>query len=104
MSEPAPLYYKPPSSAAKRPDRDDDEHLEHFVEVEFTVTAEGRVTDTKTVATDANESMDKSVQIALRRARYRPRFENGAPVATKGVRHRQVLYSIVQTTNNRASR
>ena len=102
MSEPSQLYYKPPSSAAKRADKDDDEQIENFVEVEFTVTPEGRVVDTKTVATDGNDAQDKSVQIALRRARYRPRFVDGIPVATKAVRHRQVLYTVIPTTNRSA--
>ncbi len=102
MSEPSQLYYKPPSSAAKRADKDDDEQIENYVEVEFTVTPEGRVVDTRTVATDGNDAQDKSVQIALRRARYRPRFVEGSPVATKAVRHRQVLYTVIPTTNRSA--
>lgn len=102
MSEPTQLYYRPPSTASKRADKDDDEQVENFVEVEFTVTQEGRVTDIKTVATDGNETQDRSVQIAVRRARYRPRFVDGNPVATKAVRHREVLYTVIPTTNRSA--
>lgn len=93
MSAPAQLYYRAPSSSVRRADKDEDEVSEHFVEVQFTVTPEGRVTDTRVVATDGTESQEKSVTIALRRARYRPRFIDGNPVATTDVRHRQVMYA-----------
>lgn len=95
MSAPAPLYYKAPSSSVRRPDQDEDEVAERFVEVLFTVTPEGRVTDARVFATDASESQERSVTTALRRSRYRPRFVDGNPVATTDVRHRQVMYASV---------
>lgn len=95
MSAPAQLYYKAPSSSVRRPDQDEDAVKERFVEVLFTVTPEGRVTDTRVSATDASESQERSVTTALRRARYRPRFVDGNPVATTDVRHRQVMYASV---------
>lgn len=95
MSAPAQLYYKAPSSSVRRPDQDEDEVAERFVEVQFTVTPEGRVTDTQVLATDASEAQERSVTTALRRSRYRPRFVDGNPVATTAVRHRQVMYASV---------
>lgn len=93
MSTPAQLYYKAPSSSVRRPDQE--QAQERFVEVLFTVTPEGRVTDTRVSATDASEAQERSVTTALRRARYRPRFVDGNPVATTDVRHRQVMYASV---------
>jgi len=97
MSQPVQLYYRPPSSANKRSDKDDDEMTEHAIEVEFTVSAEGRVVDPRTVSSNGSDAQEKSVQIAIRRARYRPRFVDGKPAATTGVRHRQVLYAVIPT-------
>jgi tetratricopeptide (TPR) repeat protein len=95
MSAPTQLYYKAPASSVRRPDQDADEVEEHFVEVVFTVTPEGRVTDTRVLSTDASDAQERSVTTALRRARYRPRFVDGNPVATTDVRHRQVMYASV---------
>ena len=97
MDQPLQLYYRPPSSASRRTDKDEDEMEEHYVEVAFTVNPDGRVIDTKTVASDGTDTQEKSVQIALRRARYRPRFVDGKAVVTTGVRYRQTLYTVSPT-------
>jgi tetratricopeptide (TPR) repeat protein len=100
MSEPVQLFYRPPSSSVRREDTDETKWGEHYVEVQFTVTPEGRVTDTRTLATDASESQEKSVALALRRARYRPRFVDGNPAPATDVRHRQVVYQSVSASKN----
>lgn len=95
MGQPVQLYYRPPSSANKRADKDDDEMTEHSIEVEFTVNEDGRVIEPRTIASDGTDAQEKSVQIAIRRARYRPRYVEGKPVVTTGVRHRQTLYAVI---------
>jgi len=92
LDTPSPLIYRPPSSARRNPSVEPEEYQEHFVEVEFTVTPEGRAKDATVVAQDVAEATGKSVITALRRSRYRPRIVDGEPVATAGVRHRQVIY------------
>ncbi len=92
LDAPSQLIYRPPSSARRNPTVEPEEYTEHFVEVQFTVTAEGRARDVSIVSDDVAESTGKGVVTAIRRARYRPRIADGAPVATKGVRHRQIVY------------
>jgi tetratricopeptide (TPR) repeat protein len=92
LGAPALLVYRPPSSARRHPTVDPEEYTEHFVEVELTVTSEGRPKDASIVTNDVAETTSKSVLTAIRRARYRPRFLDGAPVETTAVRHRQLVY------------
>lgn len=92
LDAPAQLIYRPPSSGKRNPTVDPEEYTEHFVEAEFTVTPEGRAKDPKVVAEDVSDATGKSVLTSLRRSRYRPRFVDGGPVTTSGVRHRQVIF------------
>lgn len=92
LDTPIQLIYRPPSSGKRNPTVDPEEYTEHFVEAEFTVTPEGRAKDPKVVAEDVSESTGKSVLTSIRRSRYRPRFVDGGPVTTSGVRHRQVIF------------
>ncbi len=41
---------------------------------------------------DVSEATGKLVLSAVKRARYRPRFVNGEPVASTGVRYRETVY------------
>lgn len=92
LDAPAALIYRPPSSARRNPTVAAEEYTEHVVEVEFTVTAEGRAKNVTAVASDVAQSTTKAVTAAIKRSRYRPRFVDGAPVVTPGVRHRQTVY------------
>lgn len=66
---------------------------EHFVEASFIVTKDGRTTDVVASESDATESQQKAVVMAVRRARYAPRLENGQPVDTPGVKFRERVLS-----------
>lgn len=92
LDTPIQLIYRPPSSGKRNPTVDPEDYTEHFVETEFTVTPEGRARDPKVVADDVSDSTAKSVLTSIKRSRYRPRFVDGGPVATSGVRHRQVIF------------
>lgn len=94
MNEPVQLYYRAPSSATPKQSTDEKPVSERFVDVKFTVTREGRVDDVRTVETDATDGQRKSVIISIRRARYRPRFVDGNPVATPDMHIHQTLYVI----------
>lgn len=91
LAAPRQLSYRAPLASVGRSKADHDKMEEHFVEVSFTVTPDGRTSDVTTVATDAPQSQQKAVASAIRRARYAPRMENGEPVATTGVRFREGL-------------
>ena len=89
LAAPRQLSYHPPSSSITRSRLSPDNIEEHFVEIRFTVTQEGKVTDVAAVASDAAESQQKKVVAAVKRARYAPRFEDGEPVETTGVTLRE---------------
>jgi TonB family protein len=92
MDAPAPVLYRAPT-IARQPRTDADEYIQHYAEIEFTVTAEGRIRDAKVAASDVSETNGKTVLSAVKRARYRPRFVNGEPVDTPGVRYKETIYS-----------
>lgn len=93
LAAPRQLAYRSPLAAVSRAKGDHDNMEEHFVEVSFTVTNEGRTAEVTVAQTDATESQQKTVMSAVRRARYAPRMENGEPVDTVGVRFRERLLS-----------
>ena len=89
LEAPRLIAYRPPPSSVQRSSLNAENSEEHFVEVKLTVTPEGRTTDVELAASDAPESMQRSVLSSARKARYSPRFENGEPVATSGVTLRE---------------
>lgn len=93
LAAPRQLSYRAPLASVSRASGDHDNMEEHFVEVAFTVTREGRTTDVMAAETDASESQQKVVLAAIRKAQYAPRIENGEPVDTPGVRFRERLLS-----------
>jgi tetratricopeptide (TPR) repeat protein len=93
LAAPRQLAYRSPLAAVSRSKADHDNLEEHFVEVGFTVTKEGRTAGLSVAAADATQSQQKTVLAALRKARYAPRLDNGAPVDTTGVKFRERLLS-----------
>jgi TonB family protein len=92
LATPAQIIYRAPSVSRRNPTVDPSEYIEGFVEVQFVVTPEGRVKDPAVATSDVSETIGKSVVTAIRRARYRPRFVDGAPVLTNDVRYNQRVY------------
>jgi tetratricopeptide (TPR) repeat protein len=95
LAAPRQLAYRAPLAAVSRAKGDRDNLEEHFVEVSFTVSSEGRTADVTTVESDAPQTQQKAVLFAMRRARYAPRFEHGDAVETTGVRFRERLLTAV---------
>jgi TonB family protein len=62
-----------------------------FVQVEFTVDADGGVSAARIVQHDTSERFAGQVLSAVRDARFRPRFVDGQPVATASMTLREVL-------------
>jgi tetratricopeptide (TPR) repeat protein len=90
LTAPRRLAYRPPSSSILRARPSDPEQYdEKTVELKFNVGVDGKVADVVTVQTDAPQSIERGTIFALRKARYAPRLENGEPVATEGVTHRE---------------
>jgi TonB family protein len=93
LAAPRQLAYRAPLATVSRAKADRDNQEEHFVEVSFTVSSDGRTSDVTTAESDATPAQQKAVLTAIRRARYAPRLENGEPVETTGVRFRERLLS-----------
>jgi TonB family protein len=89
LSAPRQLAYRPPSASISRSRIDPKDAEERYVEVRFTVSPEGRVSDIETASSDAPTGVQKSVVNAVKKARYSPRLESGEPAATTGVTLRE---------------
>ena len=96
-SEPAPLsfpvrvYYPSPTRVTRTMLLPSEQVNERFVEVQFTVTDSGDVSDAKvTGASGTPREVSETLQ-AIRAARFRPKFVNGEPVATTGMTNREVF-------------
>ena len=68
----APSY---PSQAARNRE-------EGWVEVEFTVTADGKITGAKVTASDPARVFDREAIRSIERSKFNPRVENGTPVSS----------------------
>ena len=88
---PVQLLYRPPPAARRLRDQPLALVTEVSATAEFTVTADGRVTDVRTVEGDAGEVQAASFKTALGKAIYRPRLVDGEPVATENVRYRETF-------------
>jgi TonB family protein len=89
LSAPRQLAYRPPAASITRSRIDPKEAEERFVEVKFTVTNDGHISDIETASSDAPQGVQKSVLNAVKKARYSPRLENGEPAPTTGVTLRE---------------
>ena len=96
-AEPAPLsfpvrvYYPAPSHAARGVALPADQVDERFVEVQFTVTDDGEVSDAKITGSNGTAREASDALTAIRAARFRPKFVNGEPVQTTGMTNREVF-------------
>ena len=84
-------YRAPPTSIARLRPEDPENFEERLVELRFTVDVDGKVTDITTASSEVAPGLERSVQFALRRARYAPRLEDGTPVETRDVTLRERL-------------
>jgi tetratricopeptide (TPR) repeat protein len=82
------LYPVPPT--ALRAHNPFGDGLEHAVEFELTIAANGVPHDIRLISGTDRRQIEET-RSALRVARFRPRFERGKPVITHGVRFRQVF-------------
>lgn len=87
---PAQIYYRQPGGTT--PPAFGDRYTGQFVEVEFTVGADGSVDGVRLIESGVPERTSRLLVKAVKGARYRPRFVNGTPVATSGVRQREIFY------------
>jgi protein TonB len=70
------------------PERAKQQRIEGYVDVEFTITAAGTVSDARVIGSQPPYVFDRSALDAVRRWRYNPRVEAGKPVSRGGVQVR----------------
>jgi TonB family protein len=96
-TEPAPLsfpvrvYYPAPSGATRNTTLPPEQVDERYVEVQFTVTSSGDVSDAKVAGASGTPREVSDALSAIRSARFRPKFVNGEPVETLGMTNREVF-------------
>ena len=93
LDVPRQLAYRAPSSSASRSPLAERDNDEHSVEATFTVKRDGHTANVITNTSDATAAQQKSVLVAVRRARYAPRLQNGEPLDTEGVTLQEKLLS-----------
>lgn len=86
LSAPRQIFIRHPVASVARFRGDDPaQYDEYLVKVQFTVTKDGKIADVAAIDTPLVDSLERSVEAAVRKARYAPRIENGEPVDTQGV-------------------
>jgi tetratricopeptide (TPR) repeat protein len=95
FGEPVRLLFRAPADSwGRRPEPTDTSPAsEHFVELEYVVTADGQVEDVRAVSSDVIGATERLVVLAMRKARFRPRFANGEPVRATAQRMKQLVWA-----------
>ncbi len=96
FGQPVLLYHAWPDSWDRYRQRPAAEAGLRHVEIELTVTAQGRTQDAKVLADADDRKLAEQALRAASTARYRPRMENGHPVPTAGVRLTQPFYVLLE--------
>ncbi len=97
FGRPVLLHYSPPDSWDRYFGRPAEEVTVKNTQVEFVVTAQGRVANPQVIADAGDPKLGAQAAKAALAARYRPRFEKGQPVDTAGVRLDQVFWVLVDS-------
>ena len=88
---PLRLSYPTPQIVAYVPTVAPEEVQSHSVQVEFTVRADGSVSDARIAAQDTRDRYARDILEAVKASRFRPKFVAGQAVATTGVSYREVF-------------
>ena len=93
LNVPVRVYYPTPQIVVDVPAASAEETQSHYVQVEFTVDADGSVRDARIVDHDTREQYAQKIFDAVRAARFRPKFIDGQAVAATGIRYREVFWT-----------
>jgi tetratricopeptide (TPR) repeat protein len=88
---PVQVFYRPPGGT-RPPTIGSDRFARRSADVVFTVAADGRVRDVTLQAGDLPGLTGQRLVRAIKEARYRPRFVDGQPVDTSGVKYHETIY------------
>ena len=79
------VNYPQPQIVAHVPAVHAEETRSHYVQVEFTVAADGSVRDARIVDHDTRDQYAQEIFDAVRASRFRPKFVDGQAVAAPGI-------------------
>ena len=91
FGSPVRLYYNPQNLGGLLPSWKKFRFGEIYIDVAFTVTEEGKTSEIELLESNSPVVVKMAVKKAVHQARYRPRFQEGDPVATERVSFRQVI-------------
>ena len=91
LNVPVRVFYPTPQFVVDVPGGSADEAESHYVQVEFTVAADGSVRDARIVDHDAREQDAQQILDAVRAARFRPKFVDGEAAEARGIAYREVF-------------
>jgi tetratricopeptide (TPR) repeat protein len=93
LNVPVRVYYPTPQIVSDAPAAHVKELQAHYVQVEFTVAADGSVQDARIAERDANDRDAQEIFDAVREARFRPKFVDGQPAAAPGITYREAFWT-----------
>ena len=94
LNVPVRLYYPTPQIVAYVPKQvAATETQSHYVQLVFTVDADGSVRDARIVDQDARDRYAREILEAVSDSLFRPKFVEGQPVAATGITYREVFWT-----------
>lgn len=96
LAVPLPLHYRPPAAATRNRDREGVVTEARLVRAELTIAPTGEVTSARIVESDIDDSQADTLQRALGRAWFRPRFDAGGPVEEPALPYTETWYVIAE--------
>jgi tetratricopeptide (TPR) repeat protein len=94
LNVPVRVYYPTPQIAANVPKQVAAvDTTSHYVQMEFSVAADGSVRDARIVDHDTTDRWARDILKAVRDSRFRPKFVDGHAVAATGIRYREVFWT-----------
>jgi len=94
LNVPVRVYYPTPQIVANVPRQVAAEDTQsHYVQLEFTVNADGSVRDARIIDQDTRDLYARDVLEAVRDSRFRPKFVDGQAVAATGITYREVFWT-----------
>ncbi len=91
LAAPVQVLYPVPTLALRSGPARESSVAERYVEIEFTVRADGHIDRARVLTREPGKSAADETLQALQAARYRPRMVDGAALDTEGVRFRQAF-------------
>jgi TonB family protein len=93
LDVPLRVYYPTPQIVVDVPEVRAEQMRSNYVQLEFTVAADGSVQDARIVDHDTREQYAQQIFDAVRASRFRPKFVDGQAVAAAGITYREVFWT-----------